>query len=117
MPLTSARRLVLAGGFALAIAAAPAATLIAIPVAAAETSCPAGEIEDLYTDACVPEMSPNVAGGNWPTAGETGIPQDQEPLPEVDGIPCTGANTGQCIGLEENQPPMVTPHSSLSSSP
>ena len=84
MLLTSARRLVLAGGFAVAIAAAPAATLIAIPVAAAETSCPAGEIEDLYTDACVPEMSPNVAGGNWPTAGETGIPQDQAPLPEVD---------------------------------
>jgi hypothetical protein len=119
MLLTSARRLVLAGGFAIAIAAAPAATLIAIPVAGADTSCPAGEIEDLFTDACVPEMAPNVPGGNWPTAGESsgaaagGVNQ----LPEVNGVPCTGANTGQCIGLEENQPPMVEPHSSISSSP
>ena len=24
-------------------------------------------------------------------------------LPEVDGIPCTGANTGECIGLQESQ--------------
>jgi hypothetical protein len=24
-------------------------------------------------------------------------------LPEVDGVPCTGANTGECIGLQESQ--------------
>jgi hypothetical protein len=44
-------------------------------------------------------------------AGEVGR------LPEVDGIPCTGANTGQCIGLSENQPTFEQPQSTLSSSP
>jgi hypothetical protein len=102
---------VVAGGCAIAIAAAPAAAFVGIPTAAA-SNCPTGEIEDLYTDICVPEMSPNVAGRHWPTAGEG------SPLPEVDGIPCTGANTGQCIGLEESQNvPHVEPHSSISSSP
>ena len=82
-------------------------------------------------------MAPNVAGGNYPTAtgtrttSPTGIgttspqgtgitsstPGDPNSVPEVQGIPCTGANTGQCIGLEENQVPVVTPHSSISSSP
>ena len=81
--------------------------------------------------------APNVAGGNYPTAtgtrttSPTGIgttspqgtgitsstPGDPNSVPEVQGIPCTGANTGQCIGLEENQVPVVTPHSSISSSP
>jgi hypothetical protein len=27
-------------------------------------------------------------------------------LPEIQGVPCTGQNTGECIGLgEEQQPP------------
>jgi len=35
----------------------------------------------------------------------------------VQGVPCTGRNTGECIGLEEEQGPAVEPHSELSSSP
>lgn len=119
--LRSSLRLVAAGGVAVAMAAIPAATLFTMPVANA-TTCPAGEIEDLYTDACTPELSPNVPGGNWPTqppatgALPSGAGMNQ--LPEVAGVPCTGANTGQCIGLEESQNvPHVTPHSTLSSSP
>jgi len=38
-------------------------------------------------------------------------------VPEIDGIPCTGHNTGQCIGLSQNAPPVVVPESTISSSP
>ncbi len=109
---TPARRLVIAGGFAVAIAAAPVTALVVLPPSSPSASCPAGETEDLYTDVCVPHVAPNMPGGAWPTGG-------QGPLPEVRGIPCTGANTGECIGLQESQAgtPVVSPHSSLSSSP
>ena len=110
------RRLMLAGGFAIAVAAAPAAAFVVMPSAdsaAPVAACPAGESEDLYTDNCVPELSPNVPGGSFPTQVPGGS------LPEVAGIPATGANSGTILGLEENQAnvPDVTPHSSISSSP
>lgn len=115
-PHTSARRLLLAGGFAVAIAAAPAVAFFAVPTAGPSTSiagCPNGETEDLYTDICTPELSPNQPGGiSYSTPG------DSDSLPEVAGVPCTGRNTGQCIGLsEEQQVPDVLPQSTLSSSP
>ena len=110
------RRLMLAGGFAIAIAAAPAAAFVVMPAAGSATpvaTCPAGESEDLYTDNCVPELAPNVPGGNFATQVPGGS------LPEVEGIPATGGNSGTILGLEENQAnvPDVTPHSSISSSP
>ncbi|KAA0109301.1 intersectin-EH binding protein Ibp1 [Mycolicibacterium sp. P1-5] len=120
------RRLLVAGGFSIAIAAAPAVAFFAAPSGAPAGSaiaCPAGESEDLYTDQCIPELVPNQPGGNYPTTSNGGsivtdsTPGDSSSLPEVQGIPCTGANTGQCIGLQENQVPAVTPHSSISSSP
>jgi hypothetical protein len=121
------RRVLLAGGFSIAIAAVPAVAFVASPAGApagpAVAACPAGESEDLYTDQCIPELVPNQPGGNYPTASNGGgttslsTPGDSSSLPEVQGIPCTGANTGQCIGLQEDQVPAVTPHSSISSSP
>ena len=118
------RRILLAGGFSVAIAAAPAVAFFASPSgapAAPAVACPAGEHEDLYTDQCIPELVPNQPGGNYPTPSSTGTtystPGDPNSLPEIQGIPCTGANTGQCIGLQEDQVPAVTPHSSISSSP
>jgi hypothetical protein len=117
------RRILLAGGFSIAIAAAPAAAFVlqsAAP-AASTVACPAGEVEDIYIGECVPEMAPNTPGGNYPTPTGTGItnstPGDPNSVPEVQGIPCTGANTGQCIGLQEEQVPSVQPRSSISSSP
>ncbi len=96
-------RLVLAGGFALAIAAAPLVAAVATTTSPAPTvaACPSGESEDTFTTNCTPDLVPN------------------SPLPAVDGIPCTGGNSGQCIGLSESQNnvPDVTPHSSFSSSP
>jgi hypothetical protein len=112
---TPVRRLFLAGGFAVAIAAAPAVAVFAVPAAgtiAPVAACPNGEVEDLYTDICTPEMSPNQPGGvSYSTPG------DASSVPEIAGVPCTGRNTGQCIGLSEEQSPYVAPQSTLSSSP
>ena len=105
-----ARRLLLAGGFAVAVAAAPAVAVLAVPTAGTPsiTACPNGESEDTFTGVCTPELVPNS-----PETSPGG-------LPEVDNIPCTGANSGQCIGLseeEQSEGPIAVPHSSVSSSP
>lgn len=134
MPTTlrpSVGRWLAAGAFALAVTAAPAVTVLATPGTAPArpvAACPAGETEDLYTDNCVPELSPNTPGGNWPTPapvtppyeGELteSTPGDPDSVPEIDGIPCSGGrSSGACIGLEEDAVPPVVPHSTLSSSP
>jgi hypothetical protein len=110
------RRLILAGGFAVAIAAAPAVAMFAVPTNAGSapsvSACAGGETEDQFTNICVPDIVPNSPEFNStsPVGG----------LPEVGGIPCTGHNSGECIGLgeEENAAgPIAVPHSSVSSSP
>lgn len=93
----------------MAAAPAVAAFTIAIPTASAVT-CPAGESEDIFTGECLPEMVPNSPEVQSSPGG----------LPSVGGIPCTGANTGQCIGLSEEEQaagPQPVPHSTVSSSP
>jgi hypothetical protein len=114
-PRTSApQRLALAGGFALAIAAAPALLMAAAPAISGlptVTACPGGETEDTFTNTCTPDLVPN--SPEFQTTSPGG-------LPAVDGIPCTGGNSGQCIGLGEEQQaegPMAVPRSSVSSSP
>ena len=108
-PQPSTRRLLLAGGFAVAIAAAPAVAAFASPAVAPSfgASCPNGETEDTFTDVCTPDLVPN----------SPEIAQSPGGLPSVDGIPCTGANSGQCIGLSEDAPQYVPPTSSVGSSP
>jgi hypothetical protein len=108
-----ARRLILAGGFAIAIAAAPAVAVVAVPTNTAPTiaACPSGESEDTFTGECVPDLVPNS-----PEVGQA----SPDTLPQVDNVPCTGANSGQCIGLSEEQQaqgPQPVPHSTVSSSP
>ena len=90
------RRLILAGGFTVAIAAAPAVAVFAGPTAstpAPVAQCAMGDVQDPATGVCMPAPA-------------------QGSLPEIQGIPCTGANTGECIGLgEEQQPPQPdVPH-------
>jgi hypothetical protein len=106
----SARRLILAGGFALAVAAAPAVAAFTVPLAPATpvASCPSGEEEDLYTDECIPHTVPNS-----PFTTTASNPD----IPEIDGVPCTGRNSGQCIGLSEDAVPNVVPESTVGSSP
>jgi hypothetical protein len=108
-----ARRLLLAGGFAVAIAAAPAVAVIAAPTHSAPSiaACPSGESEDTFTGECTPDLVPN--------SPEVGVTSPGG-LPEVDNIPCTGGNSGQCIGLSEEEQaagPQPVPHSTISSSP
>jgi hypothetical protein len=112
----SARRLAIAGGFALAVAAAPAVAAFTLPStgpAPAVAACAPGEVVNPETGQCAPgpvSTNPGEISNSMP--GATGS------LPEVQGIPCTGANTGTCIGLQENQPlPNVEPRSTISSSP
>ena len=91
---TPARRLILAGGFAFAIAAAPAVAVFAVPTTSMPTQvaeCLMGEMQDPATGMCMPAPA---QGG----------------VPEIQGVPCTGQNTGECIGLgEEQQPPPIPP--------
>ena len=107
------RRFILAGGFAVAIAAAPALAIFAAPTA--DTSvpvaqCPTGEESDTFTGSCVPHTVPNS-----PVFGT--IPGDPQ-LPSIDGIPCVGGHQGVCRGLAQvPQVPMPVPESTVSHSP
>jgi hypothetical protein len=112
---TTMSRIILAGGFALAALATPTVAALALPDAStpAVAACPAGESEDLYTTTCTPELVPNSPS---PLSTIPGNPD----MPAIDGIPCGGHNSGQCIGLAEEQQaqtPLVEPHTSVSSSP
>ena len=113
-------RLVLAGGFAVAIAVAPVVVALSTPAAAptpALAECPMTDVVDPVSGACKPIQ--DVAA---PVAAPTQNPINPEgaalapgaitqgigsggagQLPEIDGIPCTGANTGMCIGLQESK--------------
>jgi hypothetical protein len=110
----SVRRLILAGGFAVAVAAAPAIAVFTVPSASVPLAqCPGGEEEDVYTGICVPHTVPNAGA---PFSSIAGNPD----LPSVAGIPCTGHNSGQCIGLAEEEQamgPQPVPRSTVSSSP
>ena len=114
----NASRLILAGGFALAALTAPAIAALATSGVPGVQACPSGESEDLYTTTCTPELVPNQGGSNAGSPYST-IPGNPD-LPAIDGIPCAGHNSGQCIGLAEEQQaqtPLVQPHTSVSSSP
>jgi hypothetical protein len=109
---TTARRLLLAGGFALAIAAAPALAAFTVPSAGPAShvaACATGEEEDLFTGNCVPHTVPNSPEFTTNAANPD--------IPEIDGVPCTGHNSGQCIGLSEDAPDFVPPTSSVGSDP
>jgi len=126
-----ARRLLIAGGFALALAAAPlVAATVSAPgsrVGPALASCPTGEVLDPSSGACKPSSMPNTATPNpinpekvalQPGEITSSLPGDVGSLPEVDGIPCTGGaggggSTSECYGLSENQSTYKAPHSSI----
>jgi hypothetical protein len=111
-----AQRLILAGGFAVAVAAAPAIAVFAVPgldAAPVAQGCPSGEEADQFTGVCVPHTVPN-SGSVFTT-----LPGNPD-VPTIGGIPCIGHNSGQCVGLAENQalmPQPGSPRTSVSSSP
>ena len=117
-----ARRLILAGGFAVAVAAAPAIAVFALPTAGAPSQvaqCPSGEEEDLYIGVCVPHTVPNSGAPFSAIPGNPSLPAVN--LPGGGGaIPCTGHNSGQCIGLAEEAQaagPQPVPEATIGSSP
>lgn len=110
----SPRRIILAGGFALAIVAAPAVAAVTVPSTAPSfgAACPGGEEEYLYTGECLPHTVPNS-----PTLGFSTNAANPD-IPEIDGVPCTGRDSGACIGLLEDQPQFAPPpESTIGSSP
>ncbi len=108
-------RLVLAVALALAALAAPVAVM-ATPMSADSSplaACTTGEEEDVYTTSCVPFLVPNSPDGFSTNAANPDIP-------EIQGVPCTGHDSGACIGLSEEQQdmgPQPIPRSTISSSP
>ncbi len=116
----SARRLILAGGFAVAVAAAPAIAVFTVPTDAVPLAqCPAGEEQDLYTGTCIPHTVPNAGSAFSSIPGNPSLPAVN--LPGGGGsIPCTGHNSGQCIGLAEESAaagPQPMPESTVGHSP
>jgi hypothetical protein len=110
------RRLLIAGGFVVAVAAAPAIAAVAVPSpgALSPQACAAGEEEDLFTGECIPHTVPNspiVPAGA--TSGINGVPS-------VDGVPCEGHQAAQCRGLadeEQSEGPAAVPHASVDGQP
>jgi hypothetical protein len=118
--LELSKRLILAGGFAVAVAIAPAVGVFAVPSASTPLAqCPAGEEEDQFTGTCIPHTVPNSGATFSSIPGNPSLPAVN--LPGGGGsIPCTGHNSGECIGLaEESQAigPQPVPRSTVSSSP
>ncbi|MCG7608262.1 MULTISPECIES: hypothetical protein [Mycobacterium] len=116
IPHIQKSQFLIAGGFSLVIAAVPAlAVSPAMPGSnpvQSVASCEPGE--DLRGGVCVP------VGPDGPQAGIPGNPD----LPAVDipggSIPCTGANTGECIGLTESgegREPATRPTSKFGDTP
>ena len=113
---TFAHRLLIAGGFAVAVSAAPlvaALTSPAGPIAPALADCPANEVLDQASGACKPitdqpgpsfnPVDPGITNLQ-PGSVTSGEPDNVGTLPEGNYIPCNGQNTGLCIGLEQNNP-------------
>jgi hypothetical protein len=103
------------GAFIVAAATAPAIAAFYTPEPGNPQTqqCSTGEEEDQFTTTCVPFMVPNAGSPFTTTAANPDVP-------EIDGIPCIGHNSGQCYGLAENQAamgPPVIPRSIISSSP
>ena len=109
----STRRLLVAGGFALAIAIAPAVAIVGHSTHSTLAQCSTGEEEDVFTTSCTPFLVPNSPQGFTTTAANPDIP-------EIEGVPCTGRDSGACIGLSEDEAaagPQPIPRSTISSSP
>lgn len=111
---SACRRAVAISGFVAAVAT-PALVLTAAPepAPAVAQGCSAGEEMDVYTTTCTPFLVPKSPPLFTATAANPDIP-------EIDGIPCTGHNAGECIGLAEEaeaQGPPAQPRVTISHSP
>ena len=76
----------------------------------AVAACSSGEEEDQYTGECTPFLVPNSPSPFTTNAANLDVP-------EIDGVPCTGRDSGACIGLAEDAPQYVAPQSTVGSDP
>lgn len=109
----TSKRIVVCAALALATFGAPAALMAAGPERASLADCSSGEEMDTFTTTCTPFLVPNSPSpqGFTSTAANPDIP-------EIDGVPCTGRDSGACIGLaEDDTAPVVTPKVTIDSSP
>lgn len=112
----SARRLLVAGGFAVAVAAAPvvAAFTFTPAVGPSVLACANGESTDIYNGECIPDLVPN--SPEIPAGAVPGL----NGMPSVDGVPCAGHNSGQCMGLageQQAEGPAAVPRSAVDGQP
>src|SRR3954464_6106004 len=113
-----ARRLFPAAVLALAVVGSPLLAVTTTPIAVVSTSlaaCTSGEEEDVYTTSCVPMLVPNS-----PDDGGFSTNAANPDIPEIEGAPGPGHDSGACIGLAEEQQaegPQPIPQSTISSSP
>ena len=106
-------RHLLAAAFAAVLLGVAALTLMPGVAPTAQAACSDGEEEDVFTTTCTPFMVPNSPS---PFSAIPGNPD----IAASDGIPCTGGNAGQCIGLAEEaaaEGPPAVPRSTISASP
>ncbi len=108
------RRQFVIGAFIVAAATAPVVAAYSAPQPGDRLAqCSSGEEADTYTTTCVPFMVPTSPPLFTTTAANPDVP-------EIDGIPCIGHNSGGCIGLAEDaemEGPPAQPKVTISSSP
>lgn len=100
------RRLLIAGGFVLAVSAPAfaAATAPSIPLAA----CPNGEEGDIYTDTCTPFIVPNSPATPAPQLDVT-VPTSTQCPAGVTGNQCAGSADGPVSAPQPVIPGGVAP--------
>lgn len=102
------RRLILAGGFAVAVAVAPAVAAFAAPAPTLGTptaACAAGQTEDPYTFACAPEVAPDAGGF-------VGAPSEEALTA------CSGHDQSECLEGQLYAPaPVQMPDTEVQQSP
>lgn len=114
-PRFTSRRSIVGIACALAVFGAPAAVVAATPEPTVLADCTGGEEVDVFTTTCTPMLVPNSPS----VQGFTSTAANPD-IPEVDGVPCDGRDSGTCIGLAEDQAaegPPVVPKVTISSSP
>jgi hypothetical protein len=82
-------------GFVASLACAPVVAALATAGDGNATyqsvqTCPNALTEEIFVAGCLPSVSPPESAVDLRGTGE---------LPTLYGIPCTGSNSGQCIGL------------------
>jgi hypothetical protein len=86
----SSHRLVSAAAFLGLISSASGFAVATATVAGADAPCPGNETQSVVVQGCLPSTQP--------PADDLDLRGPDE-VPTINGIPCTGSNTGTCIGL------------------